>query len=189
MRPVPGARDAILEAALAVFRENGYERTSVRAIAERADISISSLYAHITSKEELFLELVAPVHEHARADMTEILASGDPIREKLRRAIVRGASAFDDNYDELVIYLRDFFPLLERADPDARVELEQTWIDLIQQGVTEGVLRADVDPKLTANGILGMINSMHQWYRPGGRYTAAEIGERYAASWIDGLAS
>ena len=63
----------------------------------------------------------------------------------------------------------------------------------LQQGgllaVADGVLRADVDPKLTAYGILGMINSMHQWYRPGGRYTAAEIGERYAASWIDGLSA
>jgi TetR/AcrR family transcriptional regulator, cholesterol catabolism regulator len=186
---VPGPRDAILEAALQVFRENGYERTSVRAIAERADISISSLYAHIKGKQDLFLELVAPVHERARADMSAILSSGEPIREKLRRAIVRGASAFDDTYEELVLYLRDFFPLLERVDPEARRELEQQWVDLIEQGVAEGALRADVDPKLTAYGILGMINSMHQWYRPGGRYTAAEIGERYAASWIDGLAS
>ena len=94
---MPGPRDAILEAALAVFRENGYERTSVRAIAERADISISSLYAHIKGKQELFLELAAPVHEHARADMESRSSASDaPIRDKLRRAIVRGASAFDD---------------------------------------------------------------------------------------------
>lgn len=186
---MPGPRDAILEAALAVFRENGYERTSVRAIAERADVSISSLYAHIRSKEELFLELTAPVHEQALADMAAIMASDDPIRDKLRRAIVRGTSAFDDTYEEVVLYLRDFFPLRERIDPEARSELEQSWIHLIEQGVAEGALRADVDPKLTAYGILGMINSMHQWYRPDGRYSAAEIGERYAASWIDGLSA
>ena len=186
---MPGPRDAILEAAREVFRENGYERTSVRAIAERADISISSLYAHIKSKEELFLELVAPVHEQALADMATIIASDEEIREKLRRAIVRGASAFDDTYEEVVLYLRDFFPLRERVDPQARGELEQAWIALIEQGVAEGALRADVDPKLTAFGILGMINSMHQWYRPDGRYTAAEIGERYAASWINGLSA
>ena len=186
---MPPARDAILEAALAVFRENGYERTSVRAIAERAGISISSLYAHIKGKQELFLELVAPVFEHARADMEEIVASDAPVREKLRRAIVRGASAFDENYEELVIYLRDFFPILQRADPEARREYERSWIALIEQGIAEGVLRDDVDPKMAAYGILGMINWMHQWYRPGGRFTAAEIGEQYAASWIDGLSA
>jgi AcrR family transcriptional regulator len=187
MRPVPGTRDAILEAALEVFRENGYERTSVRAIAERAGIPISSLYAHIKGKEELFLELVAPVLERASEDMAEILASEGTVQDRLRRAIVRAAGAFDTDHQELVIYLRDFFPILERADPEARREYEQTWIDLIAQGVAEGVLRADVDPKMTAYGILGMVNWMHQWYRPGGRFTAAEIGEQYAAATIDGL--
>ena len=60
---------------------------------------------------------------------------------------------------------------------------------MIEQGIAEGVLRDDVDPKMAAYGILGMINWMHQWYRPGGRFTAAEIGEQYAASWIDGLSA
>jgi AcrR family transcriptional regulator len=189
MPPVPGARDAILTAALEVFREKGYERTSVRAIAERAGVPISTLYAHIKGKEELFLELAAPVMERARVDMAEIVASGDAVREKLRRAIVRGTSAFDADHEELVIYLRDFFPILERADPEARRQYEQTWIDLIAQGQAEGVLRADVDPKMTAYGILGMINWMHQWYRPGGRFNAAEIGEQYAATVVDGLSA
>jgi TetR/AcrR family transcriptional regulator, cholesterol catabolism regulator len=188
MRPVPGARDTILEAALEVFREHGYERTSVRMIAERAGVPISTLYAHIKGKQELFLELAGPVMERARLDMVEILASDEAVRDKLRRAIVRGTSAFDTDHQELVIYLRDFFPILERSDPEARREYEQTWIDLIAQGQAEGVLRADVDPKMTAYGILGMVNWMHQWYRPGGRFTATEIGEQYATAMIDGLA-
>jgi AcrR family transcriptional regulator len=186
---VPEPRDAIRRAALEVFREHGYERTSVRAIADRAGIPISSLYAHINSKEELFLELVAPVLERASVDMAEILAAEAPVREKLRRAIVRAASAFDTHHPELFIYLSDFFPVLERADPDARRSYEQRWVDLIAEGMREGALRADLDPKMTAYGILGMVNWMHQWYRPGGRFTAAEIGEQYAASVIDGLSA
>ena len=58
-----------------------------------------------------------------------------------------------------------------------------------QKELREGALRADLDPKMTAYGILGMVNWMHQWYRPGGRFTAAEIGEQYAASVIDGLSA
>jgi AcrR family transcriptional regulator len=187
MPPVPVTREDVLAAALEVFRENGYERTTVRAIAERAGVTISTLYAHITSKEELFLDLAGPVLERARADMAELTASDAPVREKLHRAIVRAATAFDDDHAELVIYLRDFFPVLERADPAARREYEQGWIDLIALGVSEGLLRADVDPKMAAYGILGMVNWMHQWYRPGGRFTAAGIGEQYAAMIIDGL--
>lgn len=184
---MPVTRDEVLAAALEVFRERGYERTTVRAIAERAGVTISSLYAHISSKEALFLDLAQPVLERARSDMAALLASDGPFREKLERAIVRATSAFDDEHAELVIYLRDFFPVLERADPAARREYEQHWVDLIAQGIEEGLLREDIDPKMTAYGILGMVNWMHHWYRPGGRYTAAQLGEQYAAMIIDGL--
>jgi hypothetical protein len=34
-----------------------------------------------------------------------------------------------------------------------------------------------------------MVNWMHQWYRPGGRLSAAEIGGMFAAMVIDGLTS
>lgn len=184
---MPVTRDDVLAAALEVFRENGYERTTVRAIAERAGLTISSLYAHISSKEELFLDLAGPVLDRARHDMEDLRAAQLPVREKLHRAIVRAAQAFDDEHAELVIYLRDFFPVLERADPRGRRDYEQGWVDLVAQGVEEGLLRDDVDPKMVAYGVLGMVNWMHQWYRPGGRFSAAEIGEQYATMIIEGL--
>jgi TetR/AcrR family transcriptional regulator, cholesterol catabolism regulator len=183
------SREHILETALEVFRENGYERTTVRTIAERAGVPISTLYAHIGSKEELFLGLVAPVIERARVEMDEILASDLPPREKLRRAITRSATAFDGHYPELFIYLRDFYPVLERADPQSRRDYEQQWVDLLRLGMDEGALRDDLDPKMLAYGILGMVNWMHQWYRPGGRFSAAEIGEQFASAIVDGVAA
>ena len=112
---MPAPRDAILEAALDVFREHGYERTPVRMIAERAGVPISTLYAHIKGKEELFLELAGPVMERARMDIP-ILASDAPVRDKLRARSPR-RERVRHHHQELVIYLRDFYPMLERSDP------------------------------------------------------------------------
>jgi AcrR family transcriptional regulator len=180
-------RDHIIRTALDVFRENGYERTTVRAIADRAGVPVSTLYTHIGSKEELFLGLVASVIERAGERMDEIARSDAPPRQKLRAAIVGAAAAFDDNYPELFVYLADFYPVLERSDPAARRRYEEQWLALLTLGVESGELRADLDPKLALFGILGMVNWMHQWYRPGGRHTAREIGEQYAAAILDGL--
>jgi len=47
-------RNAILEAATAVFREVGYERASMAMIAERVGGSKTTLYGYFPSKEELF---------------------------------------------------------------------------------------------------------------------------------------
>ncbi len=188
-RVLPDTRTLIQQAALAEFREYGYERATVRGIAERAGVRISTLYAHISSKEDLFLSIVAPVLERADSDLAAIRASGAPLREQLHRAIVTAASAFDAHGPELFIYLADFFPALERADPAARQAYEARWVELLEEGREAGLLRTDLDAKMVAYGVLGMVNWMHQWYRPGGRLSATEIGEMFAAMVIDGLTS
>jgi AcrR family transcriptional regulator len=183
--PMPDTRSEIHAAALAEFRERGYERATVRGIAERAGIRVSTLYAHIASKEELFLALVAPVLEQAARDLAAIRASGMPLKEQLRTAIVTGASQFDEHDPELFIYLADFFPA---AADGAHHAYDAQWAELIEEGRAAGLLRADLDPKIISYGVLGMINWMHQWYRPGGRLSARAIGEQFAAMVIDGLA-
>ncbi len=46
-------RDRIVEAATELILEHGYERTTMRAIAERADVSLGSTYYHFSGKEDL----------------------------------------------------------------------------------------------------------------------------------------
>ncbi len=70
-RKKAATRQAIADAALELFLEHGFERVSVRDIAERADVSTTTLFAHFPSKEALVFdrdedneaELVAAVRE------------------------------------------------------------------------------------------------------------------------------
>lgn len=55
-------RDRILEAALELFADNGFDRTSMRQIAERVGINKASLYYHFTGKEEIFAALAHRVY-------------------------------------------------------------------------------------------------------------------------------
>ena len=61
-------RAAIIEAALSLFRESGYESTTMRAIARRAGVSTGNAYYYFGSKEELIQEFYARnTAEHAAA--------------------------------------------------------------------------------------------------------------------------
>jgi AcrR family transcriptional regulator len=61
-------RTAIVEAALRLFRENGYEATTMRAIAREAGVATGNAYYYFGSKEELIQEFYARNHaEHAAA--------------------------------------------------------------------------------------------------------------------------
>ena len=68
--------EAIGMAALAEFTAFGYRRTSIESIARRADVSRATVYAHCSSKEELFRALVSRLHEEHLTAMRAV--AGDP---------------------------------------------------------------------------------------------------------------
>jgi AcrR family transcriptional regulator len=184
---VKRTRSDIVQAAVEVFREKGYERATVRDIAAQAGLGSSGLYSHVSSKKELFLEAVAPAIAAGGERMEAIAGSELPADEKLRAAIVGAVEAFDEHYPVLSIYVRELYPVLESADPEQRLRYEGHWTAIVESGIREGVFRPDADPRILVYGILGMINWMHRWYRPDGRRSAAEIGEELARTVLDGV--
>ena len=66
----PGARDRILDAAVALFCERGYKGTTTRAIAERARVNEVTVFRHFGTKQGLFMAVV-----QRETDVTEALES------------------------------------------------------------------------------------------------------------------
>ncbi len=60
-------REKLLEAALAIFVEKGYERTTTKEIAASANVAEITLFRHFTSKSNLFVETLT----HALSDFIE----------------------------------------------------------------------------------------------------------------------
>ena len=81
-------RQRILDAGLALFAEHGYERASVRMIAEAADVAQGLLYSHFDGKQGLLYA----IFEESMADVRESFAMADaaPPDEKLER-LIRGS--------------------------------------------------------------------------------------------------
>ena len=76
-------RDAILKAAAAEFRANGFEATSMDRIAAVAEVSKCTVYNHFPSKEELFAETIVQLFQ-ASAELLELPYRPDlPLREQL----------------------------------------------------------------------------------------------------------
>ena len=67
-------RDRILDAAMLVFRRQGFRRSSIEQAAEAAGLTRQALYHHFKSKEELFRAVIERLHENALA--AEIAAGG-----------------------------------------------------------------------------------------------------------------
>ena len=70
-------RQALLDAAGAVFVERGFHRASVEAITDRAGYTRGAFYSNFASKEELFAELLQATVYRAYREMTERQLRGD----------------------------------------------------------------------------------------------------------------
>jgi AcrR family transcriptional regulator len=92
-------RAVIFGAALELFRERGYEATTMRAIAEKAGVSLGSSYHYFPSKEHLVLLLYRHLHELHRAACAPVLSRERQFGPRLRgviRAIVMTCEPFHE---------------------------------------------------------------------------------------------
>ena len=92
-------RAAVFGAALSLFRERGYEATTMRAIAERAGVSLGSSYHYFPSKAHLVLEFYRHVHNLHVAACAPVLARERDLGARLRgviRAVVMTCEPFHD---------------------------------------------------------------------------------------------
>lgn len=92
-------RAAIFEAAMALFQERGYEAATMRAIAERAGVSLGSSYHYFPSKEHLVLAFYEEIGREHRAACAPVLASEHSLAGRVRgvlRALVATCERFHD---------------------------------------------------------------------------------------------
>src|SRR5215471_14486246 len=81
------SRAVILQAALDLFQERGYEATTMRAIADRAGVSLGSSYHYFPSKEHLVLEFYRHTHELHLEAIRPLLEREKDLGVRLRQTI------------------------------------------------------------------------------------------------------
>jgi AcrR family transcriptional regulator len=105
MVPPASTRDRILDVALDLFTENGYDGTSLREIAERIGVSKAAIYYHFSSKDEILMALHLRLHEFGRDALARLTES--PV------SLSMWAVLLDELVDQMLVQ-RKIFLLHER---------------------------------------------------------------------------
>jgi AcrR family transcriptional regulator len=74
-----GTRERILEVALGLFSEQGYDKTSLREVAEKVGVTKAALYYHFPSKEDILTELVEAAHGVGHHFLAGLLPDEGPL--------------------------------------------------------------------------------------------------------------
>ncbi len=183
------ARDQILRAAADLFRERGYPASTVDLIAARLGMSKASLYTHFRAKEEMLAAISRETIEAFTRDLGLVLASRLPADDKLRRVVRQHVQFVIANRSFLTVFFGEEANLparFARALAAQKDRYDKGVERIVQEGIRSGIFR-DVPPRLVVFGLLGMVNWVHKWYNPAGRWGAEEISAAFLSLIEGGL--
>ncbi|MFF5302211.1 TetR/AcrR family transcriptional regulator [Streptomyces sp. NPDC013161] len=188
-------RDSLLEVAVVVFNERGYDGTGMEELARRLGLSKSSIYHHVSGKEELLelavnraLDALFAVLDEEEAGDRRGKSSGTTATAGMKRVIHRSVEvlAAELPYVTLLLRLHGNSEVEQRALARRR-EFDHRVAELMTRAAAEGGIRADIDPHLASRLLFGTVNSLVEWYRPDRDLTVQTLADALTTILFDGL--
>jgi len=170
-------RERILEEARQLFFENGYQGTTLDAVARELEVTKPFIYSHFDNKAALLAEIsergtqkFLEAAEHAHA------AEGDPV-QRVAQAVREFCQVVIEHQANIAVYFREeqYVPQESGARiNEMRAEIDRKLGGILREGVAQGVFDIK-DVNVATLAIGGMISWMFTWYRTGGRLSDEEL--------------
>jgi AcrR family transcriptional regulator len=157
-------REAILQAAAAVFAEHGFAAATTDAIARAAGVSKGGLYWHFTSKDAMLAALLETIFDVEMALLQEALGASGSAAERVRQLVQRATAAALQLPQAQAIAL-EFYALAAR-DAEVRAFLQRYYgryhtllAELLRQGFASGELRHGT-PEAAATALITQLEGL-----------------------------
>lgn len=187
-------RNEVLRAAASVFKDLGYEAATADEIARRAGMDRASLYYYFKGKEELFREMIGGFTSENVKTVETLAATEMAPEAKLRAMIVAIFESYERHYPYVQIYLQEHMSRLVKNDSEwsrnivaLNHRFDVALTEIVKQGLDCGHFTSRGDAKLIRDGIIGMCNWSHRWFRIEGSLRGRDIAEIFADMVLGGL--
>ena len=180
--------DRLLDVAVRVFTERGYDAASFQHLSHASGLSKSSIYHHIEGKEQLLRLGLEKALEPLMGSTAEEGATAGRAVDRLTYLIRRNIEIMAERlpYVTLLLNVRgntetELWALEQRRAYDKFVA------GVVQEAIDERDIRSDVDARTAARLIFGMTNSVREWYHPERHLKPADLAEQVCSLLLDGI--
>ena len=153
-------KQAIIQAALQLFKEKGFKETSIKSIAEVAEVSPVSIYNYFGSKDNLVALCVNDLFEEITQQAENILNSDLDFKTKLDHAFAlcqeKMSQQISDYFQDKMVEDSVFSSLLTKAITAKKRDIYRAYIKL---GKEEGLIAKDLSTELVLN-VMDALNGM-----------------------------
>jgi NAD(P)-dependent dehydrogenase (short-subunit alcohol dehydrogenase family)/AcrR family transcriptional regulator len=170
-------REQIVLAAIELFSQKGFHKTTLRDLSEKSNISYGNIYDYVGSKQDIFYLIHEYLRDIAFCRLTELVNSVRHPLERLRRMIRAEFKLMDEWSDGLLLLYQEGH-VLKQPYKGWFLKKEHEHVQLFEQAISECVSQGLLDecnPRLLANLIKTMVDSwtLKRWDLEG-KATASE---------------
>ncbi|MBN2026738.1 MAG: TetR/AcrR family transcriptional regulator [Actinobacteria bacterium] len=162
---------SIIESALQVFGEKGYYNATISEIARSAGVSEATIYEYFGSKEDLLFAIPGEITSQAVQFLESMKAYIKGAENKIRAIACGYFNLYRDNPDYSSLVLLDLKHNRKFMEADGYREVQKAAgfiLDAIEEGMSSGEFRDDIDPYLVRSMILGTIEHIFfRWHLKG----------------------
>ena len=175
-------RGRLLAAAAHLFRNKGFERTTVRDLAQEVGIQSGSIFHHFKTKEEILRCVMEEVIHFNTERMREGLQQSENPREKLLALIRSELTSINGDTGEamavLIFEWRCLKPDSQAYILELRSHYERMWLDTLAEARDAGLIAPERDLFVLRRFLGGAISWSHYWYKPGGPMGIDQLAEQ-----------
>jgi TetR/AcrR family transcriptional regulator, cholesterol catabolism regulator len=180
----------VFEVAAEVFHRKGYDHTSMSDVAAAAGLTKAGLYHHVASKESLLYTLLDSGLDFTESYVMKPLeAISDPL-ERLKTMIELHLRLVLEERNLEVTGLLHECKSLSAADQERINRRKKQYVKMSTNLISDVVKKyniPDLDPKLAAFALLGMLNWTYQWYKVSGSSSREEITKNFQNIFLRGI--
>ena len=173
------ARGKLLQTAAHLFRNKGYERTTVRDLASAVGIQSGSIFHHFKSKDDILRAVMEETIHYNTALMRVELAAASSVRERVL-ALIRCElqSIMGGSGEAMAVLVYEWRSLSAEGQAHVlalRDIYEQIWLQVLDEAREAGYIKGDVF--ITRRFLTGALSWTTTWFRADGSMTLEQLAE------------
>ncbi|MEJ9282069.1 TetR/AcrR family transcriptional regulator [Ureibacillus thermosphaericus] len=184
-------KEKIIEASIRLFENKGYSETSIQDIVDELGVTKGTFYYYFSSKEELLMEIHQNYIDHILKVQEDIISDESKNnRTKLFEIIYMLLRSIKTHGPSALIFFREMNNLSEASLAEIIPKRDKFRFNIekvVQEGISSGEFRSDLNPSIITLGILGMTNWSYKWFKPDGPLSDKEVSEIYTEIILHGI--
>lgn len=164
-------KDRIMDAALRIFAEKGFQNSTITEISKEAGVSEATIYEYFGTKEDLLFAIPEKITNDTFEASSKVIPYIKGVEGKIRAILLFYVQLYQSNPNYSALVLLQLMPNKRFRNTPAHTAIRRSshvLLDCIKEGIANGTFRKNSNPYLIRSMLLGAIEHMFiHWHMMG----------------------